>query len=293
VTTEYAVMPARPQQAFATKAFHQYRAPDGRVLTDFHRRPDGYVLRFPGLADFVVSSDGRRAEAHPVPGLDPVTVEHLYVNTVLPLAISHQGQLAFHASAVTVPGGAIAFLGRSGAGKSTLAAQFARTGASFLTDDGLILEARTAGYLVRPNHPSIRLWEDSLAALLDANVAMAPPISYSSKGRVLAGDGLPHCDDPQPLLCAWVLDDPSTGTIELRRASEMEAVLAWIRNSFLLDVEDPVMLRRHFENAATVGRAIPTYHLSYPRRFDRLAEVQAAIVAHARGQAGEEPYYGR
>jgi hypothetical protein len=113
--------------------------PDGALWAQFYRADTGYLLRFPGLADF--ASTGLEVTAWPAPGISGQTVEHLYLNQVLPLALSMQGKLVFHASAVEIGDGAIAFMGESGKGKSTLAASFATSGYRFLTDDGLIVEA--------------------------------------------------------------------------------------------------------------------------------------------------------
>ena len=131
-------LPARPQPALDSEPFNQYIFDDGSVWTEFHRDGDNYLLRFPGLADFLVSADGRKVRVHAVETTDESTIEHLYINQLVPLALSRQGIPTFHASVVTVPGGAVAFLGKTGAGKSTLAASFALQGSAFLTDDGLI-----------------------------------------------------------------------------------------------------------------------------------------------------------
>lgn len=279
--TAFKVMPDRVQEPCPTEPFHAFVSPDGTIWTEFHRCGLSYLLRFPGFADFDVSADGTEVASHPSPGTDRFTVEHLYINQVLPLALSRQGRLAFHASAVTVPGGAVAFLGRSGVGKSTLAAQFATSGASFLTDDGLLMLESPDGYMVSPNHPSIRLWDDSQKALLDLGLARAPSLSFTSKARVLAGDGLPFCQEPQRLLAAYVLDEQiSVADVVIGRLSLAASLLAWIRNSFLLDVEDPVLLARHFQNATDVAAAIPTYHLHYPRHYHRLPDVQRSILEH-------------
>ncbi len=135
-----------------------------------------------------------------------VTVEHLYINQLVPLALSRQGRPAFHASVVTVPGGAVAFLGKTGMGKSTLAASFALGDAAFLTDDALLIEETDDGCRALPSHASLRLWEDSVDALIDDDKPQADPISYSNKARLLAGDALTYSDEPQPLLAAYVLE---------------------------------------------------------------------------------------
>lgn len=282
--TSYTLKPARPQAPTATQPFHTFTFPDGRLWTEFHRNDKAYFLRFPNLADFEVSLDGRRVTGYPVLGAERATVEHLYINQVLPLALSRQGRLAYHASAVTVPGGSVAFLGRSGSGKSTLATQFARSGERFLTDDGLLLMKSGGGYRVTPNHPSIRLWNDSQEALVPTDAAVAPPVSFTNKARVLAGDELPHCHEPRPLLAAYVLEGEASGTdVAIRTASMAETVMAWIRNSFLLDMTDPALVARHFENTSLLAEAIPTFHLDYPRQYDRLPDVQAAIIKHVSG----------
>ena len=94
---------ARPQAPLPAP-FHTWALPDGAPWTDFHREHGGYLLRFPGLADFHVSADAKRVTCHPVPGTSDAVVQHLHLNQVLPLALSKQGSLVFHASAVEVDG---------------------------------------------------------------------------------------------------------------------------------------------------------------------------------------------
>jgi len=270
----------RPQAPLATTPFHRYTLPDGTVWTEFHRTEAGYLLRFPGLADFHVSSDGRAVFAFPVPGVDPFTIEHLAINQVQPLALSRQGKPAFHGSAIAVPGGAIAFLGMSGMGKSTLAAFFARAGHGFLTDDGLLVEETLHGPFALPNHPSIRLWEDSLENLLDADAPRGAPVSYTSKIRLLASDSLPYCDTPQRLLAAYVMESGDTPVPKIAPLVGMNRVMGWLHHAFLLDIEDRDLLARHFDWTHRISSAVPTFSLDYPREFSRLPDVRAALLAY-------------
>ena len=182
----YSVATDRSQQRVGSKPFHRYTAEDGTAWAEFYRREDGYLLRFPDLADFEVSASGDTVIAYPATGTDAATVEHLYINQLVPLALSRQGRPAFHASVVTVPGGAVAFLGKTGMGKSTLAASFALEGAAFLTDDALLID-ESHGVRAMPSHASLRLWEDSIEALIHEDTPKAGAISYSSKARLLAG----------------------------------------------------------------------------------------------------------
>ena len=157
----FTVRTPRLQEQLRGEPFHEWTFPSGTIWTAFYRMDAAYLLRFPDLADFQVSADGLNVTCFPAPHVSDTTIEHLYLNQVLPLALSRLGKLVFHGSAVEVAGGAIAFVAASGQGKSTLAASFATGGYRFLADDGLVLEPIGGGYHVLPSHPSIRLWEDS------------------------------------------------------------------------------------------------------------------------------------
>ncbi len=276
----YETRPARIQATAVAEPFHRYVFEDGTVWTEFYRSDEGYLLRFPDLADFEVSADGTEVVAHPTDGTDEVTVEHLYINQLVPLALSRQGRPAYHASVVTVPGGAVAFLGKSGMGKSTLAASFALSEAAFLTDDALLVEETKDGCLAMPSHASLRLWDDSAAALIDERIAKASAISYSSKARLLAGEALAYCEEPQTLLATYVLDRQGAKDVAIRELTGLDRYMAWLGNSFLLDIKDHALLSLHFEWTHRISGAVPTFALDYPRNYGMLPDVQDAVRHH-------------
>lgn len=263
-----------------TCPYHQWVLPDGTVWTAFYRHGPDYLLRFPGLADFVVRADGRDVTCLPSPDATKSTVEHLYLNQVLPLALSRQGRLIFHASAVDTKHGAVTFMGKSGKGKSTLAASFATSGYRFLSDDGLIIEDGCEGeYMVLPSHPSIRLWEDSERALL-GNGAVSPPVQYTSKARVLADDVILFCDEPQPLHRMYFLGEGLASEATFARMSASEALIELVKHSFVLDVDARDAIASNFDRMSRMGRLPIYYRLDYPRRFDTLSDLRQAILKH-------------
>ena len=276
----YETRPARMQATLDAEPFHRYTFEDGTVWTEFYRSGEGYLLRFPDLADFEVSADGTEVIAHPAPVADEATVEHLYINQLVPLALSRQGRPAYHASVVTVTGGAVAFLGKTGMGKSTLAASFALNEAAFLTDDALLIEESDDGCLVMPSHASLRLWDDSVGALVDERTAKATAISYSSKARLLAGKALAYCEEPQTLLAAFVLEQHGAQNVTIRELSGLDRYMAWLGNSFLLDIEDHDLLSQHFEWTHRISSAVPTFALDYPRDYGILPDVRDAVRHH-------------
>jgi hypothetical protein len=270
----------RQQRSIDATPFHRYTLDDGTVWTEFYRSDTGYLLRFPDLADFEVSADGRSVVGYPAPGTDDSTVEHLYINQLVPLALSRQGQPAFHASVVTMPGGAVAFLGKAGMGKSTLAASFALEEAAFLTDDALLVD-ETDGIRAMPSHASLRLWEDSVEALIPDHAPKAGAISYSSKARLLAGNVLHHANEPVPLLAAYVLDWQEVAEIVIIPLKDSARQMAWVSNSFLLDIQDQALLARHFDWTHRIADEVPTFSLDYPRIYGMLPEVREAVRQHA------------
>jgi len=271
----------RLQAPFNALPFHEWVFPDGTLWTQFFRTSAGYLLRFPDLADFLVSPDGLSATCSPAPEVTDATAHHLYLNQVLPLMLSRQGKLVFHASAVEIGDGAVAFAAASGSGKSTLAASFAISGFRLLTDDGLVLQGSGPGYQALPGHPSIRLWEDSEEALIPAEVEASPALAFTSKSRFLAGRDIGFCDRPRPLRRVYFLGDGGAPEIAFQRMSAAEALIQWVKHSFLLDIEEKPLLASHFDEVARLANQTICYHLDYPRRFEDLARVRQVITGHA------------
>jgi len=286
MTEGLSVMLPRKQTPVSSAPFHSWAAADGSPWMTFHRDGNGYLLRFPDLADFRVTSDGSKTLCWPVPGIDSVTQEHLFLNQVLPLIQSARGELIFHASAVECFGGAIAFLGMSGRGKSTLAASFAISGARFLTDDSFKLERTADGYNVIPSHPSIRMWDDTQEALRTDLMTKAAPVQYTEKARVFAGSDLPFCNETRPLIAAFFLGENETDKTVFHRLKGADALASWMSNMFVIDVTDRKRIRQNLDVVAEIAETVPSIALNYPRRYEKLVDVRAAILAETDGLKG-------
>jgi hypothetical protein len=270
----------RTQDPLAADPFHKWVFADGTLWTSFYRTGNGYLLRFPDLADFAVTTDGQEVTAYPVPGVSEQTVEHLYLNQVLPLALSRQFKLVLHASAVEIENFAVAFMGVSGQGKSTLATSFATSGHRFLTDDGLQLEKGEDAYLIQPSHPSIRLWDDSRLALMPETAQAAPPVDFTPKSRFLADDEVAYCDVARPLRCLYFLGEGDTDTVSIEPVSGRDAMIELVRHSFLLDIEAREMLMHHFGQLTELARIPMFFRLDYPREYEMLPQVRDAVIRH-------------
>jgi hypothetical protein len=132
-----------------------------------------------------------------------------------------------------------------------------------------------------PSHPSIRLWQDSQEALVGEDAETAPPVQYTSKARFLAGEGIPFCDEPRPLRRMYFLGDGSAEEATFQPMTPSEALMELVKHSFLLDIEDPSTLSRHFDQLTRLVSRPIFFRLDYPRRYEDLDRVREAIIRHA------------
>ena len=223
--------PARKQQGQALRPYDQWTS-GSLCWALFYRVGGDYLVRFPDIADFAISHDGRTVTQVPVPGVGEATLQHLYRNQILPLALSRQGQFVFHGSAVEIDRVAVAFLGESGRGKSTLALSFARDGCGILTDDALFVSASEDGYCIAPGDRLVRLWPDSERAILGKAAHRLPVPEYTTKNRFEV-DEMDFVSAPRQLRMACFLGDGSSNSISFRRLLGTEALMGWIKNSFV------------------------------------------------------------
>jgi hypothetical protein len=255
---------------------HQWIQPDGAPWSALARFEDGYLLRFHGMADFLLSDDGARIRCHSVNGTPDATLRHLLLDQVFPLALSRQGNLVLHSSAVVAAGSAIAFCGEAGMGKSTLTASFCQLGYPVLTDDGLLLEERDGKFLGLPSYPGLRLWDDSLAGIFSSEVAGIPVAHYTTKVRVaLDSKAVPFCNQPALLRRIYCLAEADAITIE--PISPAERVMALSKQTYRLD-PDRNQMRREFEQLTRLVSQPLLRRLAYPRELARLSEVCKAVL---------------
>ena len=176
----------------------------------------------------------------------------------------------------------MAFLAEAGRGKSTLAAAFARNGSPFLTDDALVLDDEEGKFHAHPGHASVRLWQDSEAALIPKTAAKAANVHYSTKSRILGGQELAYCPGPERLLAAYFLaQSDQTQEISIRALTPLQALAPWMQHSYILDTEDKSKIGAHFDGMSRVVNAIPSFTLGYPRSYDALPRVMEAVRQHA------------
>jgi len=264
--------------------FHQQLLPDGEIWLSFARQGSGYLLRFPSLADFLVSGDGREIRCYPLSSIPLNTIRHLLLDHVIPLVMTMQRRVGLHGAAVVVPDGAIAFIGETGRGKSTLTGSFIQQGFPQLTDDCLFLKERGGQFFGLPSYPGLRLWPDVISALFGHEIELSQVTHYTEKKRLaLDNAGLPFCPDLVPLRRAYVLAPPEEvgdrSSITMTPLFPRDALMELVKHAYRLDIADRQALGQEFEILARVAALLPLYRLSFPRDFSLLPAVRDAILA--------------
>ncbi len=278
---------AAPQRDAPTSAPIEVRTLDDTPYLRMARVENGFFLRFPDWADFVVSRDGAAITCRPAPGIPIDTVRHLLLGQVLPRAMGLLRDPTLHGSAVSREDGAVGFLGQTGQGKSTLALSFARSGWTLLGDDCLLLRTLGTGVEVVPSGVGVRLWPDSAEGLLSGRPPLPTVAHYTDKLRVDDGvGGLVLADRPVPLRRLYVLDPqedaaapPAIGPLDEREAFEV-----LLPHVMRLSPADSERLRREFEFLTRLVKKVVLRRLRFPWAFEQLPAVRAAIEADL-GQA--------
>ncbi len=262
---------------------HHWTLPNGDLWMSSAKLKDDHFLHFPGYADFLMSADGTRVTAYRRASVAGCTIRHLFLDQVVPLALSRRGQTVLHASAVSTPHGALAFVAESGSGKSTLAAAFARNGSPFLTDDCLVLRISKTGVEVLPSYPGLRVWPDVLPAVTNEKRRLPRVSNYSSKRRLAPGNApIDYSDAPAALRRVYFLGE-SSQDIAIAPIPARRAMIELVKFNYLYDVKDREALAWQFHRLSALARLPLFYAIDYPRDLARLPDVRRAILEHAAG----------
>lgn len=261
---------------------HQWNLPSGKIWLSIAKIPQGYILRFPEFADFMVNSKQHTIFCHPKESVLTETIQHLLLDQVLPLVLSTQGYVLLHASAIATESGIVAFAGQTGMGKSTLAANFAASNYALITDDCLRIEIDDGYFFGFPGYPGLRLWDESIDGLFDNPPELSEVAHYTNKKRLaISNTNLSFCNNRLPIRSLFFLESNEmqvASDIKMRVLSPREAFFALTSYTFKLDIWNPEMLAADFKRMQQIVASLPCYRLSFARGFELLPRVREAIL---------------
>jgi len=277
-----------PADSLGEDEVPRWADPDTPLRISTITDPNGttFRLRMDRSLAVDVSADGPIL-VRPTAQVQQRTIDHFLADQVIPRVLAHAGSFVFHAGAVRIDQTALVFLGPSGRGKSTLVASFDHAGTELIGDDAMILSEPDGIPHVRPVYRSLRLFPDSIDAVIPHASTAGPMAPYSTKERIDVNKDQDDVVTPIPVKALFSLAlAPPDGReeIDVRRMSIAEACMALIESSFALDPADLGGAHARLGQASRLASAVPAFEIRYPRNYACLQAVRAAIVDHAEHQ---------
>ena len=191
------------------------------------------------------------------------TCTYLY-GPILALVLRLRGALAFHASAVSIGGAAIGFVGPHGAGKSTIAAALGAAGCPVLTDDVLHVHRDGSQWMAEPFPSMLKLWPDGARMAL-GNDADLPRIAQGWDKRALTiGGRVPAAAAPVPLARLACLGNAAPAP-SIETMTPASALLRLTANSSSGHLLDPERRADEFRRLSSLVRDVACVSLTPPQ----------------------------
>lgn len=243
---------------------------------------DGFArLTFDDTGTFDLHLSARVIRWYPGQDSNTAAVRADLLGRVLAMAAHGGGALVLHASAVTIEGGVIAFLGPKQAGKSTLAMALVRRGARLVTDDMLAVRFDPDGPVAAPGVQRVRLWPDSVRAI-GARAASADGAKPTIDG--LGVDSLENT--VRPLVACCVLRPvPDNIAFARHRLSDVHGAVAGVSFSKLGGLAGGRLAVEVLARSTRLAQLLPMYAVDVPRDLDRLDGVAKDLMAWQRALA--------
>jgi len=241
----------------------ELRRPDGEPELSVHAHPRrGFLLRAPGIGDYLVAADG--GEIAYLPAAKPLSSwRRLLTAEALPLAAVLQGLEVLRASAVTLPCGVIAITGGSAVGKTSVAVRLVLRGATFHADDAVAVEPRSGDVLAHPGAAAVNVRHSEARRLGRERLTQLGRVVERDRWSVrVAVDGERA---PRSLRALYILERGADVPRVICRPicpADPRLLLAAMLNRC---VRTPRRLARHIDVAARLARDVRLVRVLVPR----------------------------
>jgi hypothetical protein len=214
------------------------------------------LLWWDAVGAFLVRG-GTEVIIDPAPEADPTVVRQFLLGPAMAVLLHQRGHLVLHASAVSLGGAVVGFLGQSGSGKSTLAAALHARGWTIVADD--VLPAAVTGdvAMAYPGFPEIRLWP-AAANELAGRLQTQPG---DDKRAYTAGRSF--STSPLPIRCLYSLVEGSTS-----RSAAIEPAAAFVeilRHTYTARLLESSPATAHFAQCSGLASAVRVRRLTSTR----------------------------
>jgi hypothetical protein len=219
--------------------------------------------------------DGREVSIALVQDHDPSILLLSLVGPVMAVVLCQRGGFALHASAVSIAGEAVLFLGVSGSGKSTTAAALTAAGQRFLADDIVALVETGDGYEAMAGAGYVKIDETVRDALHLSGTSLGRMESWSGESLQLVGGEL--AVGRVPLGRVYVLRDGAA--LGMYRLAGHGAILELVRAGFgLRTFRGLIEPATYLAWCARLASRVPVVVLERPRAVTSLPALAAYVL---------------
>lgn len=230
-------------------------------------------LYWPTVGAFLIRS-ASEIDIDPAPEASEGLLRLPLLGPVMALLLHMRERLVLHASAVSIGGRVVAFVGDKGAGKSTTTAAAIERGHQLFTDDLLALSFPGGRPQATPGFPSVKLVSDCADrfALKGADRLAAPVADFPKQVRRLMGA---FASAPREIDAIYVLDRQERCEVAAFNAND--AMKMVMRFAYVPLFERKPWAaeeaKRHFSQCARLASSVHVARLITPNSLDRLDEV--------------------
>jgi hypothetical protein len=221
----------------------------------------GYRLRFHDICEYDLSSGLDEAVWRTAPGVKPGLVAAKVPGALMALKLVLAGELVLHASAVSVGGRGLAFVGRSGMGKSTLATLMCRAGALMVTDDvGRVIFDADGVRLAAGGH------ESRLRATGGGLVDLMPGLAVRNTSDGWLALSMTRTTAESVALDAVVIPLPTSERTALKLHTKTSTEIVILLNRFprLFGLQDATLIERQFQQLVDLAERVPVFTATIP-----------------------------
>lgn len=231
-------------------------------------------LWWPLAGRFVIRGAGQ-IDVEAAKGADACLLQLPLLGPVMAMLLHLRGMLVLHASAVSLGGGGVVFLGDKQAGKSTIAAALLAGGHSLVTDDVLALEFPSGGRpQALPSFPQLKVDPEAAENVFGAPRSSLPLVFPGSEKRRLSVSQQ-FCTGSTSARHIYLLEQGAVAATE--PVSPPDAFASLIRFSYVGRFGPAAFVgataEAHFGQCAALAGAIPFSRIIVPRDFARLTDV--------------------
>ncbi|WP_416137112.1 hypothetical protein ACM26W_11400 [Halomonas sp. HK25] len=263
---------------------------EGESAVQCYAQPYGVLMRFPGVADFLLSPREIRCEL-----TDPslhYLVEICLLGHVMAYYLELSGRVALHAGAVVGSERAVLLAGDCAGGKSTLVASLVEAGWPLLADDISALEVHGDTPLCRHGFPQMKLTPEQVRRFV-GEVGDLPRVHPAfEKLSVPAASVGSVVSTALPVAAIFLLERRAAqGAVSIEPISPGEALIQLVRHSFLAQLladhaecrllgqggHGGTLQASRFHLLSRIAGTVPVRRLCYPSGYQYLPALHRAL----------------